>query len=64
MRYHNDTPRECSICNKVYPNKNSLNSHIRYVHKEKNFQCTMCDKSFKIAIQLKVIFNFKNLNLF
>lgn len=63
MRYHNDTPRQCEIChknknkknqNKMYPNKNALNSHMRTVHSDKKFPCTICEKAFRVRILLTV----------
>lgn len=52
----------CPICNKVLPNKKSLKNHTQYVHGEKRYQCTLCDKSFMTSTILKVNwFFFKSL---
>ncbi|XP_028155637.1 gastrula zinc finger protein XlCGF58.1-like [Diabrotica virgifera virgifera] len=36
----------CDICNKTYPSKTSLSSHIRVHNSGKSFQCNVCGKSF------------------
>lgn len=51
---HNQSAVACKLCGKVTPNQSALGSHMRYVHAERNFPCTMCDKAFKRAISLKV----------
>jgi Zinc finger, C2H2 type/C2H2-type zinc finger/Zinc-finger of C2H2 type len=45
----------CDICQKECPSIRALQGHKRYVHvKERSFQCTICEKSFKRALNLKV----------
>lgn len=38
----------------MYPSKTALGNHIRYVHSERSFKCTLCDKAFKKPVGLKV----------
>ena len=45
----------CSYCEKVYTQKFSLIRHIESKHsKEKNYRCTICDKSFQRRDVLEV----------
>lgn len=54
MRVHNPSIHTCTICSKELATKNALMNHIQYVHSEKKFKCTICDKTFKKALTLKV----------
>lgn len=54
LRRHNDTQHACQYCQKKTPNRQALANHILYVHSEKTHKCTLCDKTFKAAMGLKV----------
>ena len=42
----------CSVCKKAFNNPISLRRH-EYSHKEKNFQCSMCQENFNFNSELK-----------
>lgn len=49
------TEHRCHICNKVSSTSRALKRHIYHNHEcAKKFQCTMCDKAFKRAQDLRV----------
>lgn len=55
MRYHTDTSTyPCPKCGKMYPNKQALGSHMRTVHVDRKFSCSLCDKAFKTPKPLRV----------
>lgn len=57
LKRHEDTNGEifkCTICDKVAKHKDALVGHMRSVHCEKRHICTLCDKAFKCAKNLKV----------
>lgn len=59
MREHLDkhmaSPQQCPHCDKISPNPEALKGHIKRVHlMKKIFKCDLCNKSFKIALALKV----------
>lgn len=55
MRYHIDTTTHpCKICTKVCANKQALNGHMRAVHVDRKYSCTLCDKAFKDPKPLRV----------
>lgn len=51
---HQQVAVSCPLCGKLARSKSSLASHIQYVHGGRLFPCTVCDKSFKRAIGLRV----------
>lgn len=51
---HNQVAVACDLCGRVTPNQFALAAHMRSMHSTKEFPCTMCDKSFKRAIGLRV----------
>jgi transposase len=51
-----ESERTCSTCGKISPNKKAMLNHIRTVHVDRIFDCSVCDKSFKRATNLKVRF--------
>ncbi|XP_072948603.1 uncharacterized protein [Epargyreus clarus] len=54
MNTHNKRPFACELCNKRYPEKNTLNRHIKHVHVGvKEHACTMCDKQYAKKSNLK-----------
>lgn len=43
---HADAPRvKCSLCDKTYKNERFLKQHM-WIHREANFECPVCFKSF------------------
>lgn len=59
MREHLDkhvaSPQQCPHCDKISPNPEALKGHIKRVHlMKKIFKCDLCNKSFKLALALKV----------
>lgn len=63
LRMHNkrkhaddaNIPSSCHICGSWHETKASLQYHIRYTHNlKKDFKCNLCDKTFKLKINLKV----------
>lgn len=54
MDRHEQTEQTCQLCGKVTPNLHALGAHMRYVHSERIHKCTLCEKSFKKEIGLKV----------
>ncbi|XP_013102882.2 zinc finger protein 37 isoform X2 [Stomoxys calcitrans] len=49
-----DTEHRCHICNKVSSTARALKRHIYHNHEcAKKFQCTMCEKAFKRAQDLR-----------
>ncbi|XP_055314011.1 zinc finger protein 729-like [Sitodiplosis mosellana] len=51
---HNSEPQKCNQCDKVSPNAQALEQHIRYTHNsEANFNCHLCEKSFKLPASLR-----------
>ncbi|XP_031640229.1 zinc finger protein 652-B-like [Contarinia nasturtii] len=44
---------QCNQCNKISPNGNALQTHIRQVHCESKYKCHLCSKSFKMEDSLK-----------
>jgi hypothetical protein len=44
----------CDICGKKAPNKGALQSHKRNIHVDRTHKCSVCDKAFKRAINLRV----------
>lgn len=55
VRHQDHVAVECALCKKVMSNKHSLSHHMRYVHSERVFPCTICPKSFKRPMELRVI---------
>lgn len=57
LRRHNtdNESYKCPLCDKICPNRRALSSHKVYVHSKAEFKCEHCDKSFKRAINLRVI---------
>lgn len=47
----------CPYCDRISPNKKSLKAHIKSAHADPAYPCTVCNKSFKKQITLKVIKN-------
>ncbi|CAL8068564.1 unnamed protein product [Orchesella dallaii] len=43
----------CSTCGKGYTSAQRLESHMRKVHIENRFKCTICDKTFKAKLNLR-----------
>ena len=62
MTYHenlmhttDNTRVPCDMCNKTVASLNTLKSHQKYAHsKERNEQCTYCDKKFKQKRDLRL----------
>ncbi|GBP30955.1 Zinc finger protein 37 homolog [Eumeta japonica] len=53
-KYHSGLPKECKMCHKVLPNYKSLRDHVKSEHTdEKNFKCSYCSKTFKVAHSLQ-----------
>ena len=47
MAVHDGEELNCNICNKTFQKQNSLEIHIKIVHKShKDFKCESCGKSF------------------
>lgn len=59
MRNHKDeekTDLACNFCSKnEFKNRRSLTKHIKRVHVEPKFKCTICEKAFKRDKNLIVI---------
>lgn len=58
MTKHDKTTYKCDLCGKIKLNIRSLRSHISTVHAIRKHHCTLCDKSFARAINLKVFVYF------
>ncbi|XP_065086795.1 transcription factor grauzone-like [Ochlerotatus camptorhynchus] len=43
----------CAICHQVYPNNRALATHKHKVHTERNLECEICGKKFKLPKHLK-----------
>lgn len=54
MRRHSATNEKCESCGRISANKKALRAHIRIVHGDPAFRCTICDKTFKRTKTLKV----------
>lgn len=56
----------CNICGKCLSNRNNLTKHHKTVHlKEKNYQCTTCDKRYDSSYRLRIHQNsHENIRLF
>ncbi|XP_029731920.2 uncharacterized protein LOC109407604 isoform X5 [Aedes albopictus] len=39
-------PQKCPICEVEFPNLYRLNDHVKIVHTERRFKCTLCPKGF------------------
>ncbi|XP_072948605.1 uncharacterized protein [Epargyreus clarus] len=49
MNAHNKRTFACERCNKSYPQRNTLNRHIKLVHEgAKEHPCTMCGKQYSL----------------
>ncbi|KAG4067427.1 hypothetical protein HA402_009664 [Bradysia odoriphaga] len=60
-KHKDNKPTKCNICDKVYPGKVRLRKHISYVHGEKKYRCTLCEKPFHSPFALKTIENVVNI---
>lgn len=54
-KIHNGEISKCDECNREFPHKLSLMSHIRKYHRERQFKCNYCGKTFAISSKLIVI---------
>lgn len=56
----------CNICGKCLSNRNNLTKHHKTVHlKEKNYQCTTCEKRYDSSYRLRIHQNsHQNIRLF
>lgn len=62
MEKHSSRPQQCPHCDKRSPNSTALLSHIRRMHESgPSFQCSLCTKAFKLATELKVCGNHRDL---
>lgn len=52
---HKDTTHKCPKCGKETSSRDSLQNHLRYVHAERKYNCTLCEKAFKKPIGLRVM---------
>lgn len=43
---HENIPKECAICLKVYPNQKKLNKHRYVKHPFQIFECEICEKTY------------------
>ncbi|XP_072948458.1 uncharacterized protein [Epargyreus clarus] len=47
MKSHNERPFACKVCKKCYPDRSTLNRHMKYVHKNiKDHVCAICNKQY------------------
>lgn len=54
---HSSELQKCPHCEKISPNPNALNQHIKLLHLiQPTHKCNLCDKSFKVITSLKVCF--------
>lgn len=56
VQRHSASEVKCPLCDKVAPSKSALGNHMRYMHVERSHKCSVCEKGFKRAIDLKVHF--------
>lgn len=55
MHVHADVEHRCEICGFVSTSREAKKRHIQFKHNpEKRHKCSVCDKSFKVAILLRV----------
>ena len=55
MSTHSQETCVCEVCSKIFKSNRNLNDHLRRTHrKEKNHQCTRCDKKFVDRYRLTV----------
>lgn len=51
---HSSEPVKCDQCDKISPNVDAHQFHVRYTHSDATLKCHLCTKSFKYSISLKV----------
>lgn len=57
---HLNTPQKCSLCGKIYANKNSLHRHMKLhednerVDKGFRIKCLLCNKRFRYKFNMQV----------
>lgn len=54
-RLHTISAEQCQFCGKMSSNKKYLKAHIRAVHHDPTFKCSVCEKSFRVERVLKVL---------
>ena len=50
--HHSENEFECDVCSKKFSSKSSVETH-KETHKVSNKKCQLCDKEFKLQIQLE-----------
>lgn len=51
---HSVSQVECQMCHKIFKHKDKLVGHIRRMHSEREFKCTLCPSAFVREKELKV----------